>query len=486
MFLGIDQGTTGTTVIAFDESFKAVAKAYRRIESFHPQPGWVEQHPESIIQSVVEAVAEVVQKIGDARYIQAAGLTNQGESVLAWDAKTGKPLTPINVWSDRRASSLVENYKPHAARIRELTGLELSDYFCACKYVWLLENNQDVKEAANSGTLRLGTLDSWMAYKLGGLEHVSDHATASRTQLLGLASSAWENELLELFQIPVEALAQVKPSLSHWGTLHHSSWSGEIPWFASLVDQPAALAGNGCLNPGDIKITYGTGCFVYINAGSTIPIPDEHLLASVGWSDEVASVYTLDGGVFTAGTAINWLVDLGLAASPEETSSLAQASKDYTVRFLPAFTGLGAPWWDSNARGVFSGLTAGTTRADLVRAVLDSIAYRVTDIVKTMWANTVWQKSQRPPLIRVGGGLSQNPYLMQLQANLLGVPIAVSAQTEATALGAALLAAHSAKRIDMKAIRFDSRQIYEPEWSEDERSSNYQAWLGWLAKARTL
>ena len=297
-------------------------------------------------------------------------------------------------------------------------------------------------------------------------------------------ASQWclgERITTKLFQIPAQALPQVKPSLANWGTLHHPNWSGEIPWFASLVDQPAALAGNGCLQAGDTKITYGTGCFVYINAGSTIPTPDERLLASVGWSDEVSRTYTLDGGVFTAGTAINWLVDIGLAASPEETSSLAQSSKDHSVRFLPAFTGLGAPWWDSEARGVFSGLTAGTTRADLVRAVLDSIAYRVTDIVKTMW-----QKNLLPKQIRVDGGLSQNPYLMQLQANLLGVPIAVSAQTEATALGAALLAAHAAKLLDINSIRFDSEHIYEPQWSQDERNTKYQTWLDWLNKARNL
>jgi glycerol kinase len=481
MFLGIDQGTTGTTVIAFDKNLKAVAQAYRRIESIHPQTGWVEQNPEAIIGSVVEAVADVLVKIGGVKNIQAAGLTNQGESVLAWDTRAGQAITPVMVWSDRRASSIANDLKPFEKRVRKLTGLELSDYFCASKYAWLLKNNPDVQHAAKQGTLRLGTLDSWMAFKLGGLHHVSDHSTASRTQLLGLNSGQWEKELLELFQIPLEVLAEVKPSLGNWGYLRHSSWQGEIPWFASLVDQAAALAGNGCLKAGDIKITYGTGCFVYINAGNTIPQPDKSLLASVAWTNQTERTYALDGGVFTAGTAINWLVDLGLAESPEQTAALAQSSTNQEVRFLPAFTGLGAPWWDSEVRGIFSGISAGTSKADLTRAVLDSVAYRVTDIVRAMWLH-----HPKSDVIRVDGGLTKNPYLMQLQANLLGVAIAVSAQTEATALGAALLAGTTAKLLNIEDIQFGSSRIFEPQWSTIERETRYEEWLVWLEKARRL
>ncbi len=482
MFLGIDQGTTGTTVMAFDTSFKPYAHAYRKIQSYHPKSGWVEQHPEEIIQSVIEAVAEVLDKIGNKK-IEAVGLTNQGESVLAWDAKTRKALTPVVVWSDRRAASIAEAFsKTHGERVRELTGLEPSDYFCASKYAWLSQNNAEVKQAAKEGRLRFGTLDSWLALKLGGLEHVSDASTASRTQLLGLASGQWERELLELFQIPPEALAEVRPSLANWGTLQHKTWRQKLPWFASLVDQPAALAGNGCLKTGDIKITYGTGCFVYINAGSDLPKPGKSLLASVAWSDEKTRTYALDGGVFSAGTAINWLVELGLAESPEQTATLAASSTNHDVRFLPAFTGLGAPWWDSEARGVFSGLTAGTTKADLARAVLDSIAYRVTDVVRAMWQ----AGNPKPSLIRADGGLTKNPYLMQLQANLLGVDIAVSAQTEATALGAALLAAGSAGLLGPDKLTFEIGTLYEPTWSKDERETKYQGWLEWLANARNL
>jgi glycerol kinase len=481
MFLGIDQGTTGTTIIAFDKTFKPLAHAYRSIQSHHPRAGWVEQHPDEIIKSVVDAVAEVLAKIDNGK-IEAVGLTNQGESVLAWDAVTGEALSPIIVWSDRRAAGIAsELAKTHGERVRELTGLELSDYFCASKYAWLLQHNANVQKAAKEERLRFGTLDSWLAFKLGGLEHVSDTSTASRTQLLGLQSGQWEKELLEIFGVPLETLPEVRPSLSIWGKLQHASWQQKLPWFVSLVDQPAALAGNGCLKTGDIKITYGTGCFVYIHAGNQVPKPGKSLLASVAWSSEKERTYALDGGVFTAGTAINWLVNLGLAETPEQTAVLAMSSTNHEVKFLPAFTGLGAPWWDSEARGVFSGLTAGTTKADLVRAVLDSIAYRVTDVVRAMW-----QSNPKSEMIRVDGGLTKNPYLMQLQANLLGVRIAVSQQKEATALGAALLAGQAAGLVNIDDMTFDTGIVYEPQWSPDERETKYTAWLEWLEKARTL
>ena len=304
--LGIDQGTSGTTVLAFDLALNPVAKAYRRVHSHHPQAGWVEQDPEQLIESVAETVAEVLAQIGGAKKVVAAGLTNQGESVVAWDGKTGQAITPVVVWSDRRASGQVQRYLEagYDPRVRELTGLELSDYFCAAKYAWLLQHHPEVQAAAKTGRLCLGTLDAWMAHRLGNTNH-TDVSTASRTQLLGLHSGAWEEELLGMFGVPRQALPALKPSLGNWGTLTHPSWDGEIPWLASLVDQPASLAGNGCLKTGQCKITYGTGCFAYVQAGTTVPSPGESLLASVAWSKGAERTFALDGGVFTAGTAID-------------------------------------------------------------------------------------------------------------------------------------------------------------------------------------
>ncbi len=483
MLLGIDQGTTGTTVIAFDDGLRAVARAYRRLESQHPRPGWVEQRPEDILSSVTEAVAEVLTKIGGPRAVRAAGLTNQGESVLAWDAQNGRALTPVIVWSDRRASELSEGLRleGHATRVRALTGLELSDYFCAAKFAWLLAHDQNVRRARLEGRLRFGTLDAWMALHLGGLAHATDHSTASRTQLYNLKRGEWDAELLKVFGVPAESLPEICPSCADWGALEHPSWGGAIPWRASLVDQPAALVGNGCITPGAMKITFGTGCFALVNAGRTPPSAGSALLSSVAWSRELPRLertFAFDGGVFTAGSAIEWLVGLGLAASPAETSDLALSVRDESsVRFLPAFTGLGAPWWDPRARGVFSDLTAGTTRAHLVKAVLDGIAFRVTDIARAIWAAGM----SVPSTIRVDGGLSANSYLMQRQADLLGVPLEVGAHPEATALGAAMLAGEVMETPDSVAAL-----TFEPRLDLARREDLYSGWCGWLERARAL
>ena len=487
MLLGIDQGTTGTTVIAFDDDLRPVARAYRRLESQHPRPGWVEQRPEEILSGVTEAVGEVLSRIGGPRAVRAAGLANQGESVLAWDATSGRALTPVIVWSDRRASGLIDRLRldGHAPRVQALTGLELSDYFCAAKFKWLLEHDEHVQRARFEGRLRLGTLDTWMALHLGRISHATDHSTASRTQLYNLGRGGWDDELLEVFAVPREALPEIRPSCGEWGTLEHPSWGGPIPWRASLVDQPAALVGNGCISPGAMKITYGTGCFALVNAGTAVPSAGSDLLASVAWSRDGTGLdgtglersFALDGGVFTAGTAIEWLVGLGLVASAAETSDLAQSIGESPVRFLPAFSGIGAPWWTPQARGVFAGLTAGTTRAHLVKAVLDGIAFRVTDIAHAIWkAGTAV-----PSSIRVDGGLSANAYLMQRQTDLLGVPLEVGVQSEATALGAAMLAGNVMESpANMVSLTF------EPRLEPDLREQQYASWRDWLERAQVI
>jgi glycerol kinase len=487
MLIGIDQGTTGTTCIAFDLNLRPVAQTYRPLTSRHPHPGWVEQDPEEIVATVVEGVGELLARIGGPAGVQAVGLDNQGESVLAWDAQTGRALTPVLVWSDRRALDIVTRLRGqgHAPRVQELTGLELNDYFAAAKMAWLLERSPAVQEARTRKRLQFGTLDTWLALRLGGQAAVTtDQSTASRTQLLGLASGGWEPELFAMFGIPAESLPIVRPSLGDWGTLSHPSWNGALPWRASLVDQPAALAGNACFRPGEMKVSYGTGCFLLANAGSSPPRPGNGLLASIAWSRADTRTYALDGGVFTAGTAIEWLVGLGIVSSAAETAGLAEAAGDSGVRFLPAFTGLGAPWWDGEARGVFSGLTAGTTRGDLVRAVLDSIAFRVRDIAEALWASG----QPRPSALKVDGGLSKNRYLMQRQADLLGIPIEIGATAEATACGSATLAAIAADLLTEDAARasFTVAHRFEPQISADRREHDYARWKNWIARAREL
>ncbi len=288
MWMGIDQGTTGTTCIAYDDKLRPVAEAYRELATRYPRPGWVEQEPEDIVRSVVEAVGAVLAAIGGPRRVDVVGLSNQGESVVAWDAGTGRALGPALVWSDRRGAETVARLERagQAGRVQRETGLRLDAYFSAAKLAWLLEHDHAVREAAATGTLRLGTLDTWLAWRLGGGRMLTDHSTASRTQLLGLRSGAWEPELLDLFGVPPAALAKVRPSVEPRGALAHPSWGGELPWTASLVDQPAALAGHACFDRGDVKATYGTGCFVLVNAGSEPPAPPAGLLTSIAWSHD--------------------------------------------------------------------------------------------------------------------------------------------------------------------------------------------------------
>jgi glycerol kinase len=488
MLIGVDQGTTGTATVAYDECLKPVAEAYRELPNRYPRPGWVEQDAEDIINTVVETVGEVLGEIGGAKNVTALGLDNQGETVVAWDAVSGKAITPTLVWSDGRGAEVTERIQEagKAEKIRDLTGLMLDPYFSAAKLSWLLEHNEAVRDAAESGNLRFGTLDAWISWRLGGGQSLTDHSTASRTQLFGLRSGGWEPELLELFGVPEWCLPEIRPSLGDWGELYHPSWGGPLPWKTSLVDQPAALAGNGCFSVNEAKVTYGTGCFVVSNAGDEVPDPPAGLLASVAWStQDKTNVYAFDGGVFTAGTAINWLQSIGVVSEAAETSELAHSVEDTAgVRFLPAFTGLGAPWWDGEARGLFSGITSGATRAHLVRAVLDGIAFRVHDVLEACWTG----ERDKPETLRVDGGLTNNRYLMQRQADLLGLPVELGPSSEATATGAAALAALASDQLTEKDIQAYATggEVFEPRCSEDEREAEYARWLEWLDQARTM
>jgi glycerol kinase len=285
--------------------------------------------------------------------------------------------------------------------------------------------------------------------------------------------------------VPGEALADIHTSIGDWGALEHAAWGGALPWRASVVDQPAALAGNGCFAPSEIKATYGTGCFVLVNAGKQPPTPPQGLLASVAWSDATTQTYAFDGGVFTAGVVMNWLVSIGLVGDVAETAALAESVPDTGgVRFVPAFAGLGAPWWDNRARGAFTGMTGGTTRAHLVRAALDSLAFRVRDILEAAWA----AGQPRPAALRVDGGLTKNGYLMQRQADVLGIPVECGDSAEATARGAAALAAigaHIMREADVRQL-ITTEMRYEPRMAVDQRDSEYAEWCGWLERVRTI
>ncbi len=487
MLIGIDQGTTGTTVVAYNAQLQPIAEAYRPLPTAYLRPGCVEQDAEDVITGVVDATAQVLARIGGPSAVTAVGLANQGETIVAWDSTTGRALTPAIVWSDGRGASVTAPLRAagHAERVRAVTGLELDPYFSASKMAWLLAHDRAVQAAAAGHRLRIGTLDTWLAWRLGGRQPLTDHSTASRTQLFALDGATWTPELLDLFGIPLELLAAVRPSVGDWGTLAHPDWHGALPWRASLVDQPAALVGNGCVTPGTVKATYGTGCFILVNAGSSPPAPVRGLLTSIAWSTADHRTYAYDGGVFSAGTMLTWLVSVGIVADVAHTAALAESVPDTGgVRLLPALTGLGAPWWDNDARGVFSGITNSTTSAHLVRATLDAIAFRVRDVLEAAWS----AGQARPVALRVDGGMTKNRYLMQRQADVLGLPVEHAAHPESTARGAAALAGIGANVLDETAVRelIPVATRYEPRTPQQQCDEEYAQWCTWLAQARRL
>jgi glycerol kinase len=473
--IGVDQGTTGTRVVAFDEDWRVLAGDYREASPVHPQPGWVEKDAEAVVESVRMGLRSVAGEIGRDR-ISAVGLDNEGETVVAWDSDTLEPLAPAIVWSCRRSQDIVERLRADGAeaRVRELAGTPLDPYFSSTKIRWLIEHDDAVARALERGRARFGTLDSFVCARLGDAP-VTEPSTAARTQLQALSRPGrWDPELCAIFGVDPGTLPPIGSSSGGLGTLDG------LPLRALLVDQTAALAGHGCLAAGQAKATYGTGIFVLANAGRQSPADPAGLLPTVAWTapgpDPAAVAYALDGGVFTAGSAIGWLRDeLGLIDDPAESERLARSVPDAGgVRFLPALTGLAAPWWRPSARATWWGMTAHTTRAHLVRAVLESLCLRVRDVVEAMAS-----AGTRPTVLRVDGGMTANRWLMQRQADVLGIPVQVSAQAEATALGAAGMARVGAGDLaldDLAALGESGERIDPTPESAGRRDREYAEW----------
>jgi glycerol kinase len=431
LLLGIDEGTSAVKAVLFDADLHPLKEARRDKELAYPRPGWVEQDPEQVLATVVDAVAEL---LADGAEIAACGLDHQGESVLAWDAESGRPLTPIVTWQDKRSQEVLDRLEAdgRADAVRERSGMPLDPYFSAGKLTWLLEHADGVARALDAGTVRLGTVDSFLCDRLGA-GFATDSSTASRTQL---GAPEWDPELLDVFGVPGEALPAVADTAGDLGTLRHESWPVELPLRARLVDQQAALAGAGCVEPGQVKATYGTGVFVLAHAGDSRPAPAGGLLPTVAWRVDGRVEWAIDGGVFTAGALIDWLSrDLGLAADGAALAAAAAEVEDAGgVRVLPALAGVGAPWWKSDARAVIAGLTAGARRAHVARAALEAIAWRVADVVAAV------RETVPVEVLRVDGGLTRDATLLQLQADATGVQVQRGA-VDATVAGAAALAA---------------------------------------------
>lgn len=476
LLLGIDQGTSGTRAVVYDGDLVAQAEAYQPLRPSHPRPGHVEHDAVELLESVRGAALEAVRRAGALR-VDAVGLANQGETTVAWDSRTGEPYGPAIVWQDRRTAELLAELgrRGRAEEIERASRMPLDPYFSSSKISWLLRR-PEIAVAARAARVRIGTTDSFFRDRLAG-RFETDPATASRTQLLDLDRVAWHPDLCRAFGVPPEVLPQIVATQGDLGEV------GVGPLCAAIVDQQAALAGQGCFAVGEAKCTYGTGCFLLVNAGSSLPTATNGLLPTIAWGGPESVVYALDGGVLSVGTAVDWLASIGLLSRPAELDAVASSVEDSAgLRFLPALAGAGAPWWRGSARGVLAGIGTGAEAGHIARATLEGVAFRVRDIVESATAAT------REPLrsLRVDGGLAQSRVLMQAQADVLGIPMELAGQREATALGAAALAGVSIgafSGLEEVARLLPSPEVVAPTWSEDRRELAYADWKSFIRAA---
>ncbi|MBZ4219681.1 MAG: glycerol kinase GlpK [Chlorobium sp.] len=480
--LAIDQGTSGTTCILYDREGQVIAKAYREITQFYPCPGWVEHDPEEIWQSVVQCVREL--KMHDFQSITAIGITNQRETTIVWDKKSGKPVHPAIVWQCRRTSDLCQRYAAEGEMIRAKTGLPLDAYFSATKIRWILEHSPEL----NPETLLFGTVDSWLLWKLtAGEVHATDFTNASRTLLFNIREKRWDDELLALFAIPKSMLPEVKNSMDDFGRVAALEELEGVPIAAIAGDQQAALFGQCCFEPGSIKNTYGTGCFMVMNTGDSFIRSQHGLLTTLALNAAGQPCYALEGSVFMGGAVIQWLRDgLKLLHHAAESEAMAlEAGSNEGVYMVPAFVGLGAPHWKMEARGTLVGLTRGTNRNHIVRAALESIALQSYDLFKAMVADT----GVSPKALMVDGGAVGNAFLMQFQADMLDLPLLVPRQSELTSLGVAFLAGlqsgvwHSAG--ELQALQKVNR-TYMPVMEAPAREQHLMGWQKALRQTLTV
>ena len=440
--MALDSGTTSNRCILFDRAGRIVSVAQREFTQYFPQPGWVEHDANEIWATLLGVAVEAMQMAGAAAAdIAAIGITNQRETTIVWDKATGEPVHHAIVWQCRRTSEYCDELRARGltARFREKTGLVLDAYFSATKLHWLLENVPGVRERAAKGELLFGTVETWLIWKLtGGRAHVTDYSNASRTMLFNINTLDWDEEILAELNIPRSMLPKPLPSSGLFGTTDTSLLGGEIPITGAAGDQQAALFGQTCFQPGEAKNTYGTGCFLLMNTGEKPVFSQNGLVTTIAWGLGEKVTYALEGSIFVAGAAIRWLRDeMKLIANAAESEAVAQEVTDTNGCYVvPAFTGLGAPYWDQYARGAIVGLTRGCNRAHIVRATLDSLTYQTYDVLNAMRADSGIALAS----LKVDGGASANNYLMQTQADVIGAPVLRPTCVESTAMGAAYLA----------------------------------------------
>ena len=440
--MSLDQGTTSSRCILFDKAGNICASVQKEFRQIYPQPGWVEHDANEIWDTTLEVYRAAMAKLGvEAADIAAIGITNQRETTVIWDKETGEPIANAIVWQCRRTSDIIDNLVQRgcADTIRQKTGLEPDAYFSGSKIKWLLDNVPGARKRANAGKLLFGTIDTWLIWKLtGGKVHVTDHTNASRTMLYNIRELCWDKELLELLDVPECMLPEVKPSTYVYGTTEFELYGGEIPIAGAAGDQQCALFGQCCFAPGQMKNTYGTGCFLLMNTGSEIVESKNGLVTTiaVGYGDHVE--YALEGSIFVAGAAVQWLRDeLGVVSNAAESQEYAEKVPDTAGGYVvPAFTGLGAPYWNQQARGALVGITRGFSRAHLIRATLESLAYQTYDIARAMERDSGIRIGE----LKVDGGACANNFLMQFQSDITGCDVYRPRCIETTALGAAYLA----------------------------------------------
>ncbi|HIZ22569.1 MAG TPA: glycerol kinase GlpK [Candidatus Blautia faecigallinarum] len=479
--MALDQGTTSSRCILFDKKGSMCSVAQKEYTQYYPKAGWVEHDPHEIWSSQMAVAIEAMGKIGaDAGDIHSIGITNQRETTIVWDKRTGNPIYPAIVWQCRRTAKMVEDLEKDgfAGTIRKKTGLIPDAYFSGTKLKWILDFVQGAREEAEKGNLLFGTVDTWLIWKLTkGEVHVTDYTNASRTMLFDIHKKQWDEEILNYFHIPACMLPKVMPSSCIYGYTNENLIGGRIPIAGAAGDQQAALFGQCCFEPGDVKNTYGTGGFLLMHTGNQAISSEHGLLTTIAVNGDGTPGYALEGSVFVAGAAIQWLRDelKILESAPESEKYCRSVSDTNGVYVVPAFTGLGAPYWDQYARGAILGLTRGAERAHLIRATVESLAYQVYDVLKAMEMDA----GRKLNALRVDGGASANNFLMQFQADLLGGQVIRPSCIETTALGAAYLAGLATgfwKNADEVRENWQKERVFEPEISGERREKLLKGW----------
>ena len=486
--LSFDQGTTSSRAIVFNKNGEICGQGQRPHEQIYPGPGWVSHNPKEILFNIIECAKQAMDIAGvSPGGIAAIGITNQRETLVAWDRRTGEPACDAIVWQCRRTAGICRQALSDGMEetARQKTGLLIDPYFSATKIRWILDNIPKAQTLLNEGSLIVGTMDSYLIWNLTGGKHVTDYTNASRTMLFNIHSLKWDDDLLAYFNIPVEILPEVIPSSGYIGNTVKSIFNGEIPIAGIAGDQHAALFGQTCFYPGDVKNTYGTGCFILKNIGGVPIISQNRLLTTIAWHINGQAVYALEGSIFNAGAAVEWLLkEAGLASDVREINDLCDSTPDTQgVYMAPAFSGLGAPHWDMDARGVICGLSLSSNRKHIVRAVMESIAYQSKDVIGAMESETGLPMNK----LRVDGGVSKSRFAMQFQSDILNIPVERPKVTETTALGAAYLAGLAVgfyNSLDEISGNRVIDAVYEPAMDNGVREEKYRMWLKTVERAK--